>query len=110
MFCMNCGKSLPEASAFCPSCGSRVYRGAEGRAYYTSDAGLNAGRPMLRPRSPRVIAGVCAAFAQHFGWDVGLVRGITAILACFYGVGLFAYMAGWILIPEAPFALPTQSR
>ena len=62
----------------------------------------------MRPRNNRMIAGVCAAFAQQYGWDVTVVRIITAIIACFTGVGAIAYLIAWIIIPEEPYALPTN--
>jgi hypothetical protein len=31
---------------------------------------------------------------------------ITALAIVFTGVGLFVYLAAWIIIPEAPFVLP----
>jgi len=56
-----------------------------------------------------MIAGVCAAFAQHYGWDLNLVRIITALLIILTGVGALAYLAAWVIIPEAPYALPIKS-
>jgi phage shock protein PspC (stress-responsive transcriptional regulator) len=63
----------------------------------------------MRPRQPRLIAGVCAAFALHYGWDLSLVRVVTALIIALTGVGIFAYLAAWIIIPEAPYALPVKS-
>ncbi len=65
---------------------------------------------MVRPRSPRMIGGVCAAFALHYGWNLDVVRLVAAVLALGYGVGILAYVACWIIIPEAQYALPSQSR
>ena len=56
-----------------------------------------------------MIAGVCAAFALHYGWDLNLVRIITALLIVLTGVGALAYIAAWVIIPEAPYALPLKS-
>jgi len=56
-----------------------------------------------------MIAGVCASFAQHYGWDLNLVRIITALLIILTGVGALAYLAAWVIIPEAPYALPIKS-
>jgi len=64
---------------------------------------------MTRPRNNRVIAGVCAAFAQRYGWDLTLTRVIAAILIVFTGVGALAYIAAWIIIPEEQYALPPKS-
>ncbi len=63
---------------------------------------------LMRPRNNRMIAGVCAAFAQQYGWDLTLTRIITAIIACFTGAGAIAYLIAWIIIPEEPYALPTN--
>jgi phage shock protein C len=62
--------------------------------------------PLLRPRSDRRIAGVCAAFARAYGWDLTLVRLATVVLACCVGGGFLAYIICWIVIPEDPIALP----
>jgi len=54
-----------------------------------------------------MIAGVCAAFARQYGWDVTVVRIITAIV-CLSGAGALAYLIAWIIIPEEPYVLPTN--
>jgi phage shock protein C len=56
-----------------------------------------------------MIAGVCSGFALHYGWDLNLVRVITALFIILTGVGALAYIAAWIIIPEAPYALPIKS-
>ena len=62
---------------------------------------------LSRPRHPRMIAGVCSGLAQHYGWDVSLVRVIAVLLAvCTSGIGAIAYVAAWIIIPEEPYTLP----
>jgi phage shock protein C len=56
-----------------------------------------------------MIAGVCAGFALHYGWDLNLVRILTVVIAFFSGgLGLVAYLAAWVIIPEAPNALPAK--
>ncbi|MGI4980459.1 MAG: PspC domain-containing protein [Janthinobacterium lividum] len=62
---------------------------------------------LLRPRFDRKIAGVCAAFARAYGWDLTLVRLALVALVVFGGTGLLAYVLCWIVIPEDPIALPT---
>jgi len=64
---------------------------------------------LVRPRYPRMIGGVCAGFAQHYGWDLSLVRVVTALMIVCTGVGLIAYIAAWIIIPEAPYILPEST-
>ncbi len=62
--------------------------------------------PILRPRYDRKIAGVCAAFARAYGWDLTVVRLVVFALAFFGGGGLLAYIICWIVIPEDPIAFP----
>ena len=61
----------------------------------------NAGSGVLiRPRQGRVLAGVSLAVANRFGWDVTLLRALTAIAVLFTGVGLVVYIALWIIVPS----------
>jgi phage shock protein PspC (stress-responsive transcriptional regulator) len=64
---------------------------------------------LTRPRHNRMIAGVCAGFALHYGWDLNLVRVLTALMIVLTGVGAIAYIAAWVIIPEAPYVLPAKS-
>jgi phage shock protein PspC (stress-responsive transcriptional regulator) len=55
---------------------------------------------LTRPKSGRLIGGVCAALARRFGWDVTVVR-VIAVLSIFLpGPQVLAYLIGWILIPS----------
>jgi phage shock protein C len=54
---------------------------------------------LVRPRSQRVIAGVCAALANRFGISRGLVR-VGFVLFGLLGVGEIVYIVLWILIPK----------
>ena len=54
---------------------------------------------LRRPRSGRVIGGVCAALAHRFGWDVTIVRIIAVLSILLPGPQVIAYIVGWILIP-----------
>ena len=56
---------------------------------------------LVRPRSQRVIAGVCAALANRFGISRALVR-VGFVLFGLFGVGEIAYIVLWILIPKEP--------
>jgi phage shock protein PspC (stress-responsive transcriptional regulator) len=56
---------------------------------------------LVRPRSQRVIAGVCAALADRFGISRGLVR-VGFVLFGLFGVGEIVYIVLWILIPKEP--------
>lgn len=93
VYCHQCGNALPPTARFCSNCGAAVF-GPQPIP----------GRPLMRPRVGRQIAGVCLALARANGWDVAVVRIITVVGFCVSG-GTFgiAYLAGWIGIPEEPF-------
>jgi phage shock protein PspC (stress-responsive transcriptional regulator) len=55
---------------------------------------------LIRPRQGRVIAGVCAAVADRFGWDRTLVRVLTVAAVIFAGLSLWIYILLWIIIPS----------
>lgn len=113
MYCSHCGKQVDPGSRFCPACGTPV---PEANAYHAAGTppppppGSSWFTPktarLVRPRSPRAIAGVCAAFALYYGWDLTLVRVITAVVSLFWGAGILAYIICWIAIPEGQYALP----
>ncbi len=46
---------------------------------------------------------------MHYGWDLNLVRIITAVIIILTGVGALAYIAAWVIIPEAPYGVPVKS-
>jgi phage shock protein C len=98
MYCSHCGKPMDPTARFCTSCGAAPQYVPYARAPYPGQ--------LTRPRYPRMIAGVCSGFALHYGWDLSVVRVVTALSIFFTGVGLFVYLAAWIIIPEAPYALP----
>ena len=122
MYCSNCGKQVDAGSRFCPACGTPVPEtgapfgsqayGATGSVPPPPPAGPSWFTPktarLVRPRSPRAIAGVCAAFALHYGWDLTLVRVITAVVSLFWGIGILAYIICWIAVPEGQYSLPTD--
>ena len=55
---------------------------------------------LSRPRTGRMIAGVCAAVARRFGWNVTVVRLITVLSIFLPGPQVLAYIVLWVLIPE----------
>lgn len=61
----------------------------------------SASGPFVRPRNGRVIAGVCAAVANRFGWDPTLVRVLTVVASLFAGAAILIYVVLWIVVPEA---------
>jgi phage shock protein C len=60
------------------------------------------GRPLRRSRSERMIAGVCAGLAHHFGLDVSLMRVLYVLVSILSAAfpGILVYIILWIVIPE----------
>jgi phage shock protein C len=59
-------------------------------------------RPRLvRPRSNKMIAGVCAGLADYFSVETRKVR-IGFVLFGLFGAGEIVYIALWIIAPKAP--------
>jgi phage shock protein PspC (stress-responsive transcriptional regulator) len=58
-----------------------------------------------------MLAGVCAGIAARYDLDVTLVRIIAVVLALASGLGVAAYVAGWLLTPstDAPAPLHRDS-
>ena len=104
MFCGACSQQMNPDARFCCHCGKPLE--APQQAWNFNN--FKTGR-LTRPRVGRMIAGVCAGFAQHYGWDLNLVRIITALIIVLTGVGAIAYIAAWVIIPETPYALPVKS-
>ena len=55
---------------------------------------------LVRPRSGKMIAGVCAALADRFGLSRGLVR-LGFVIFGLVGVGELVYIGLWLIIPKA---------
>jgi len=96
VYCTRCGSLLPVSARFCSNCGAAI-----------PAPQATPGRPLIRPRVGRQIAGVCLALARAYGWDVSVVR-IVAVLTFLFSSGLVgvAYLAAWIGIPEEPPNVP----
>jgi len=60
----------------------------------------NGTKILVRSRKGRMLAGVCAGFADYFSLDVTLVRVIWAVVSLITGgAGVLAYLAAWVIIP-----------
>ena len=135
-YCSSCGNALPPASRFCSVCGTAVagmppagymppagaYQagqvGQVGQAYQAGQAGqagaggFMGGQPffptrLVRPVFGRQFAGVCVGFARTYGWDVGLVRILTAVAGVFlFPFPELVYLICWATIPEGHPELP----
>ena len=99
MICSACGRELNQGARFCSNCGQAV-AGPSAIPVYSR---------LSRPRYGRVIAGVCAGFAQRYGWDVVLVRIILSVLVVFgCGTPVLAYLVAWMVMPNEPHFFPVQ--
>ena len=122
MFCKQCGSQLAAGARFCSSCGTAI--GAEqvgaaqqpwpnqypGAQYGPAVPGDPLTR-LQRPRTNRVIGGVCAGLAQHYRWDLTWVRVLTVLITVFSsGAGLIAYIVFWLVMPEQPWMLPMPGQ
>lgn len=97
MYCPECGHPFPPAANFCPNCGTAANPDMFPAATLHS---------LFRPRSHRMIAGICAAFAVRYRWDLAATRIVAVLLAIFlFPATEIAYLAGWLLIPEQPLPL-----
>ena len=55
---------------------------------------------LRRPFQDRMVAGVAAGVARHFGVDVTIIRIAFAVLTVVGGAGIPLYLAGLLLIPD----------
>jgi phage shock protein C len=88
MYCNNCGKANPDDARLCAYCGTSL------------TGGVVVERRLVRPRSGRRIAGVCAGLAQYYGWNVTALRVIWLLLLLFGGTGGLLYLILWIVMPN----------
>src|SRR5262245_7234358 len=88
MYCTNCGEQLREGSNFCAQCGKPA-----------NPETVAPPERLVRIRTGKKIAGVCAGFARYIGVDVTLVRIVWLVFALTAGVGFIAYVVAWIAMP-----------
>ena len=93
MYCNGCGRQIASNANFCDGCGRQVGNRA-------------AQKSLLRPRTGKVIAGVCAAFGHYFDLDITVIRIIWLLAVIFAGTGFLAYIICWLVIPKEPEFLP----
>ena len=105
VYCRNCGKPNADDARFCSSCGAQI--SAQTAAWTGPAYPQQTVTRLVRPRTGRMIAGVCQGLANAYAWDVVWVRVITVLLTVFGGgAGLLAYVIFWIVMPEEPLLLP----
>jgi phage shock protein C len=95
MYCNACGKGIAEDARFCTYCGTVV--GTAPRP-----------KQLIRSRSDRKIAGVCAGFAHYLDLDIALVRILWVFVTFMSGIcpGVIAYILAWIIVPQEPEVHP----
>lgn len=55
---------------------------------------------LTRPRTGRVIAGVCSGLAARYGWNVNLVRLLFVLSIALPGPQVLIYLGLWIVMPQ----------
>jgi phage shock protein C len=93
MYCNACGKAISDDARFCTYCGIGV--GVPPQPIR---------KKLVRSRSDRKVAGVCAGLADYLDIDVILMRLLWAIGTIVSGIfpGFVAYVLAWIIVPEEP--------
>ena len=91
MYCNACGQPIADDARFCAHCGNAV-------------GNSHAEKRLMRSRSDRKIAGVCAGMGRYLDMDTSLVRVLWVLVSFAVGLfpGLIAYIVAWIIVPEEP--------
>ncbi len=95
MNCARCTRAIGDDSTYCAHCGA---------AQHDEGARTTKTRRLERSGSDRQIAGVCGGLGVYLGLDSTLVRILWIVLSIVPGAiffGLIAYLAAWLIIPEA---------
>ena len=60
-------------------------------------------KKIYRSKKQRIIGGVCGGIAEYVDADPTLIRLLCTIGTIVYvGLGIIAYLAAWIIMPEKP--------
>ena len=55
---------------------------------------------LYRSKKERMIAGVCGGVAEYANADPTIIRLLWVVGSFFWGIGIIAYLAAWIIVPE----------
>ncbi len=104
MNCRRCTREIDADAAFCAFCGA-TQRESPGPTFTS--------KRLERSVTDRQVAGVCGGLATYLGLDAALVRVLWIVLSIVPGAilfGLIAYLAAWLIIPEAAGGEPAATR
>lgn len=59
-------------------------------------------KKLYRIKEGKKLCGVCGGLAEYFELDVTLVRLITVVACLCAGIGVIAYIAAALIVPEKP--------
>jgi phage shock protein C len=59
-------------------------------------------RKLYRSRTNSMIAGVCGGLGEYLNVDPTILRVVAVLLIFAKGIGLLAYLIGWVIIPRRP--------
>ena len=59
-------------------------------------------KKLYKVEQGKVVDGVCAGIAEYLNIDPTVVRVIWAVVSCFGGIGILAYIACAIIMPRKP--------
>ena len=55
---------------------------------------------LVRPRSDRVLGGVCVAIANRFDMSAWVIRALMICGVVFFGLSFWLYLVLWLIIPS----------
>src|SRR5271168_4126765 len=100
MICPKCQKEIADGSNYCYFCGERTARVSPPPPPPGWTAAQAGPRRLVCSVTDRKLGGVCAGLGEYLGMDVAIVRVLAVLSVIFYGIGLFAYLVAWLVIPE----------
>jgi phage shock protein C len=59
-------------------------------------------KKLYRSRTNSMIAGICGGLGEYLNVDPTILRVVAVLLIFADGIGLLAYIIGWIIIPRRP--------
>jgi len=59
-------------------------------------------KKLYRSRANSMIAGICGGLGEYLNVDPTILRVVAVLLVFADGIGLLAYLIGWIIIPRRP--------